>query len=198
VVLDKARELAPSFPQNLIRIQGIGDAMVYRFTHGRRRIIAWHDTEADIVWVCASELRADDTYDDIIQLHERDELLPGTDDADRLAREGGLLLGRELIDAVPGWVRTTRDRTGQEQRFRLGGGVEIRMLCRRDDTIEEFWIAVPTLTADVLGLSPNARAMVAALVEREVGEDAIWEARYDWPTGSLHGWEVARLGLSET
>lgn len=194
-VLAKARELASSFPSNLVRIQGIRDDHVYRFTHGRWRAVVWRDTQSGVLWVCACELRGDDTYDEIIERHRRGELLPDEQDDVRLAEEAALLLGRELVAAVPRWVRGARDQAGAEQRFSLSTGAELRMLVQRDGDIEALWLAMPTLVADVPGLSPNARAIVVALAERELGDDAAWETRHDWPTGALRHWEVARLGI---
>lgn len=195
-VFAKARDMAGSFPKNLIRIQGIRDEMVFRFTHGRYRGVAWRDDATDVVWVCACELRDDDTYDEIIELHERGNLLPTDADSERLGKEAALMLGRELIAGVPEWVRGARDEPGRERRCQLSNGVEIRLICRPGDGVEELWLAMPTLQADVPGLSPNARAMLAALVEQELG-DSVWELRYDWPAGALHSWEVARLGIGE-
>jgi len=197
-MFDKARTLASTYPQNLVRIQGITDALVYRFTHGRWRVVTWHDTEMQVIWICACELRSDDTYDDVLALHARGELLPDDADEARLSEEAALRLGRELMSAIPSWIRSAREHDGAEQRFTLSNGAQVRLLIRRSHGLEELWLAMPTLTAGVPGLSPNTRALIAALAERELDNDAVWETRHDWPTGSLLRWEVARLGVSAT
>lgn len=197
-ICEKARSLASAYPQNLVRIQGITDALVYRFTHGRWRVIAWQDEASNVLWVCACELRSDDTYDDVLAWHARGELLPADADEARISEEATLRLGRELASAVPSWIRSAREHDGTEQRFALSNGAEVRLLLRSTDGLEELWLAMPTLTAGAPGLAPNTRALIAALAERELDSDAVWESRHDWPTGSLLRWEVARLGVSAT
>src|SRR6266487_1321872 len=92
-VLKKAADLAPAHPDNQIRIQAIEDTMVYRFTHGRHRVLTWLDADSNIVWLCGADLRRENEgYDRFIGRHERDELLPGENDLVRLEDEAILLL----------------------------------------------------------------------------------------------------------
>jgi hypothetical protein len=79
----------------------------------------------------------------------------------------------------------------------LASGAQVRVIVRADDGLEELWLAMPTVTAGVPGQSPNAGAFIVMLAREELGEASIWEDRYDWPTGPLLRWEIARLGITE-
>ena len=53
-------------------------------------MVTWQDTSTHVIWVCACELRSDDTYDDVLALHASDELLPDDDDHLRFSQEAAL------------------------------------------------------------------------------------------------------------
>lgn len=194
-MFDKAHALAAAYPQNLVRIQGITDALVYRFTHGRRRVVTWHDTEKQVIWICACELRSDDTYDDVLTLHTSGELLPDDADHERFGQESALRVVRELVESVPEWIRAARSNRGIEQRIVMHDGAQVRMIVQDDGDLQELWIAMPTCEAAVPGLHPNVRAALVAIAVQSFAEPSAWEVRYDWPTGPLLRWEVARLGM---
>jgi hypothetical protein len=56
---------------------------------------------------------------------------------------------------------------------------------------------MPTLTAGPGGLDPRMRGLILALIQNELGEEAAWSDRHDWPTGRLENHEVAHLGIVE-
>jgi len=60
--------------------------------------------------------------------------------------------------------------------------------------MEEIWIAVSTRDVNGRGVNARLRDTIFAVFDRAVG-DAEWDFTADWPTGPLHWFEVARLGL---
>jgi hypothetical protein len=196
-VLEKARALAAAHPENQVRIQGIGDAMVYRFTHGRLRALTWLDPETEILWVCGVDMRRENEgYDLFISRHRDGALLPGEGDVRRLEDEAILELVRAIRDGAPHWVEEARARPDVEVQFTLPGGASIRMYYTRSEGVEALWAAIPTLLAAELGLPDRARALVVASISEVLGgtPDDL-EQRYDWPTGSLQNFEVAFFWL---
>lgn len=193
-VLRKAAELAPAHPENQIRIQAIGDTMVYRFTHGRNRVLTWLEHDTNIVWVCGADLRReDDGYDAFLALHDRGELLPGEADTRRLEDEAILELGHTIRDGASAWVEDARQHPGTERRFILPGGATVRLFFAPGEGTSGLWAAIPTLLANELGLPGKVRGLaVAAITETLGGTDIEFEQRHDWPTGrSLQNFEVA-------
>lgn len=196
-IVRKVRELAASYPANLVRIQEIRDTMVYRFTHGRMRVATWLD-DAGTIWICAADERDEDTYEFIVDLHTAGELLPGDRDALRLEVEAAARFVSEVRERVPKWVDEARGDPGQEHTFVFEGGNAIRLFVREGDLIE-IWVALPKLTAGAGGLDPRMRGLVlAAIQERFDDSEAEWSARHDWPTGELLHHEVAHLGIVST
>jgi hypothetical protein len=193
-IIRKACELVHSFPANTIRINAIRDEMVYRFTHGRHRVVAWLEHERGILWICAVDERDDDTYDRFVDLHDHGELLPGEDDARREQVEAATQFVRAVQRSLPSWIAGARADAGKEHRHDLSPGCQIRIFVQPGEP-EEIWIALPTLTAPGGGLTPRMRGLVVAIAQDAV-EDAEWEERYDWPTGQLPGYEVVYLGVT--
>jgi hypothetical protein len=194
-ILVKARSLAPSYPSNLIRIQEIRDTLVYRYTHGRQRVVVWLDRDRSILWVCAADERDGETYDSFVDLHEHGELLPSYDDELRLAAEAATRFADSIADELPVFLAEARASQNTELVRPLRSGGEIRMLVSTTLGVEELWVALPTLQAPG-GLTPRMRALALVVLERELN-DAVWEQRYDWPTGQLADYEIAHLGLSK-
>ena len=196
-ILAKARELAQSYPQAQDRIWSIEDVAVYRFTHGRYRVVTWLDDDTNIVWVCAADLRDDATYEYFRRLHERGELLPGEEgeeDAERRERERAYQFDAAVRAGVSEWLRDARTHSGEVRPFVLPGGAEILLYIAGNQGSEEIWLAMPKANAPepVIGLLPRQRTYIVTAIEHEVGEfDA--EQRRDWPLGPLHYYELAYL-----
>ena len=195
-VLKKGRELATSYPQGQVRVASIDDATVFRFTHGRNRALTWYDESANVIWVCAVDLREDDTYDEFLRLHERNQLLASEADYRRREVESAYTLVRAIRAGAPQWLHDACTHPAEERRHRLPGGAEILLYIIGKSGVEEIWLAMPTLTAPppTVGLAPRTRALIAAQLELAIGESE-WEQRYDWPTARLQHYEVAYLGL---
>lgn len=188
----KARDLAPSFPAGQKRILEIDNAFVFRFTHGRTRVLTWLDEKRQVMWLCAADLRrANDDYDVFVDLHRRGELLPGESDVRRLDDERLLELAYWIRQEVPTWVVHAQSNPEAEHPFQLPGGACIYVFAR---DVGELWVAMPTLLAEDLGIPDQLRSLIVALVTHTLGgADATeWEARGDWPTGrALRNYELA-------
>lgn len=193
-VLRKAAGLAPAHPRNQVRILEIDDPLVFRFTHGRDRVITWLDEHADILWICGCDLRREDTaYDRYLDLHRRGELLPAEEDGQRLEDEALLQLAATIREEVPRWVAQARVEADSEHRFELPGGAPVLVFVR-SGTTEEIWIALPTMLAEDIGLPATVRGLVVATVTETLGGPATAECeeRSDWPTNRpLRNYEVA-------
>lgn len=193
-VLRKAKDLAAAHPRNQVRILEIDETLVFRFTHGRDRVITWLDEPTDILWICGCDLRREDAaYGRYLDLHRRRELLPGEADAERLEDEALLQLAATIREEVPRWVAQARADPGREHRFELPGGAPVVMFVRGGAT-EEVWIALPTLLAEDIGLPATVRGLVVACVTEVLGGPgtAECEERSDWPTNRpLRNYEVA-------
>jgi len=197
-VLEKASELASAHPANQVRIQAIEDTMVYRFTHGRHRVLTWLDQETNIVWICGVDLRREDEgYDSAVALHASRGLLPGQADRRRLEDEAIFELGSAIREHAPEWVADTRANPNTERQFVLPGGATIRLYYEPGDEVHALWTAFPTLRAEELGLPATVRALAMAAVSEALGgANTEFEQRYDWPTGQpLQNFEVAFFWL---
>jgi hypothetical protein len=196
-ILAKARELADSYPQAQERILSIKDAPIYRFTHGRYRVATWLDDIPNIVWVCAADLRDDDTYEYFRRLHERGHLLPGEEgeqDAERRERERAYQFDAAVRSGVRDWVHDARAHPKAARTFVLPGGAEILIYVNGNHGSEEIWVAMPKANAPapVIGLLPRQRTHILAAIEEEVDEFD-FEERRDWPLGPLPHYELAYL-----
>lgn len=197
-VLRKARSLGPAFPENQVRIVEIEDTLVYRFTHGRMRVLTWRSPETGVIWVCAADLRRENEgYDEFIQLHRQGLLLPSAEDDRRLRQEAGLALARQIAADAGSWLAHARKYPGQECRFALIGGAEVVLMVEAGE-FEAVWLAVPTLLAAKLGLPPKIRTLIVAAIEQALGVEAEYEERHDWPTGRLRNYELVHLWLRQT
>jgi hypothetical protein len=193
-ILRKARDLAPAFPDNCVRIQEIRGTMVYRFTHGRYRVAAWLEQERGVLWICAADERDEDTYDRFVDLYDHGELLPTEDDALREEVEAAARFVDAVGTEVPRALTRARGKAGEPQSLTLPGGGEVRLLVNAGSEVEEVWVAMPTLNAP-RGLTPRMRALVLATLQNEL-PGGVWEQRYDWPTGRLTDHEVVHMGLA--
>lgn len=193
-VLRKAADLAPAHPRNQVRILEIDEPPVFRFTHGRDRVITWLDEEADVLWICGCDLRRENAaYDRYLDLHRRNELLPSEEDGRRLEDEALLNLAATIRDEVPRWVEQARVGAGSEHRFELPGGAPV-LIFVRSGTTEEIWVALPTMLAEDIGLAATVRGLIVATVTEALGGSARAECeeRSDWPTNRpLRNYEVA-------
>jgi hypothetical protein len=196
-VIEKARGLAPSYPENQVRIQAIEDTMVFRFTHGRTRVLTWLEEEVDIVWLLAADMRRENEgYDLFVGAHARGELLPGEADARRLEDEAILDLAHAIRDGAPEWVEQARLHPNEERRFLLPGGAAVRLFYSPGDGVDTVWAAIPTLLANELGLPDRVRGLVVAAITEALGGAGVdFEQRHDWPTGPLQNFEVAYFWL---
>jgi hypothetical protein len=195
-LMRKANDLAVDYPENQIRIQEIDDTLVYRFTHGRLRVLTWRDASG-IIWLCGAAIRRQDAgYDQFIALHRRGELLASAEDERRLDDERLLAFANEIRRSVPTWLAEARTRTNEECRFQLPGGIEILLFVEPGET-EAIWLALPTLLAEELGLHEAFRALIIATITAELGGAMTdYESRSDWPTGrSLRNYEMAYFWL---
>ena len=191
-VLRRARELAPSFPAGLARIQGIDDARVFRFAQGRARVATWLDEPTGTLWVCGVDEGDDAAADGFAELHARGELLPGDDDVRREQVEAAARLVVAIREGVPRWLDEARVRPNHDVLRALPGGPALRVLFRPGD-VEEYWVAMPVLGTP-RGLSPRLRAVVVARVQQHLG-GVECEQRSGWPTGELTHHEVASFGV---
>ena len=191
-VMRKARELTPSYPANLVRIQDIDDTQVFRFSHGHDRVATWLDEYTGVVWVCAVDERDEETHDHFCALHAAEELLPGEDDALREQVEATARFVGAIREGVPRWLDEARAYPKRDIMRTLPGGPTLRFFFRAGD-VEEFWMAMPTLGGPG-GLTPRMRAVVVAAVQQHLG-DVEWEQRYDWPTGDLPDHEIVFLRM---
>ena len=166
--------------------------MVYRFTHGRQRVLTWLDADSNVVWLCGADLRRENEgYDLFIGRHERDELLPGENDLVRLEDEAILLLAHAIRDGAPEWVEDVRAHPRTERRFVLPGGATLRLYFAPGDGADAVWAAIPTLLANELGIPDRMRGLAVAAIRAGVD----FEQRYEWPTGPLRNFEVAYFWL---
>jgi hypothetical protein len=144
------------------------------------------------MWLCAADLRReDDDYDTFLELHRRDELLPGPDDAKRLEDEALLELASWIRETVPDWVSSAHADQRKELRFRIPGGACAFIFAKGAG---ELWLALPTLLAEELGMADPIRGLIVATVTNALGgaEVTAWETRSDWPTGRrLRNYELA-------
>jgi hypothetical protein len=188
----KAHDLAPVFPANQIRILELGGAFVFRFTHGRTRVLTWLDEQRQIMWLVGADLRREDEdYDRYLDLDRRDELLPGAEDETRLEGEELLQLAHWIQGHVPDWVAQAQAQPTSEHPLVLPGGAQVIIFASADD---EVWVALPTLLAAELGIADPVRSLIVATVTQALGGAAAteWEPRHDWPTGrDLRSYEIA-------
>jgi hypothetical protein len=199
-ILEKAASFAPAYPQNVVRFQAIPETLVFRFTHGRARVLTWLDRQPHVLWVLAVDDRNSDTYELFEDLHRQGDLLPNDDDRDQHEQERALRLVRAINTEVPRWVSDARNHSGEERAYELlPGGPAGIMLVRKEAGVEEVWCALPTLRAPVLGLPPKARELILAVLTEELGGvDTPWEQRFDWPSRELRDYDVAYFWLAAT
>jgi hypothetical protein len=193
-VMRKANDLAAAYPANQIRILEIADPFVFRFTHGRDRVITWLDQETNIMWLCGADLRrADADYDRYVDLHGRQELLPAEEDGLRLENEVLLQLAFSIRQDAPQWLADARQAAGTECSFELPGGAPVLVFVRPGAS-EEVWVALPTMLAEELGIPDTVRGLIVATITELLGGPALTdcEQRSDWPTGrALRNYELA-------
>jgi hypothetical protein len=193
-VMRKANDLAPAYPANQIRILEIADPFVFRFTHGRDRVITWLDEDRNIMWLCGSDLRrADDDYDRYVEMYGRSELLPAEEDDLRLEDETLLQLAFTIRGEAPRWLAEARQGAGTECSFELPGGAPVLVFVRPGAS-EEVWVALPTMLAEELGIADTVRGLIVATITELLGGPALTdcEQRSDWPTGrALRNYELA-------
>jgi hypothetical protein len=196
-MLDKARGLASSYPQNLINIRDITDTQVYRYTWGRFRVCTWLDRDLDVLWVLSADLRTGDTYDEWIELHATGVLLPLAEDYRRWQLESDLRMGKEILQTVPGWLEDVRANPNSERKQKLTNGAEVFLFSRTINGTEEIWVAMPqsTVQPPVVSLTPQLRRLIVAVM-LGAAPGSIWEEdRHDFPSRKLRDYETACLGL---
>lgn len=200
--LDETRRLAPTSPVGQKRIESIDHPLVYRLRVSRWRGATWVDEREDeeIVWLLAIAEREEGSSDDAFEvfraLHDDDALLPGDDDRLRDRAEAAIRFSEAVKEDAPTCIIEARRQAGQELTWALGDRVDVVVLVRRSDGLEEVWVAVPDKDRRGDALSFKQRDVVFAAFLIALG-DADWEQRYDWPTRALARHEIARLYLRE-
>ena len=76
----------------------------------------------------------------------------------------------------------------------LDGWLPSRVLVIDGGGVEEIWCAISVRASDGTFIRPELRDVLFASLEAHVSP-AVFEARDDWPTGTIAWYESVRLGL---
>jgi hypothetical protein len=192
------RRLAPTSPSGQKRILSIDQPLIYRIRVSTHRGATWVDDPSAIVWLCAARRRSQgsekDAYTWFAELHANGRLLCTDDDRLRDRAEAAIRLQRRLTTTLLALVDAALHDAGTEQRADLDGLLPCRVLVLEGDDVQEIWCALGTRTIDGSFIRDSLRDLLFAALERHVSP-AIFEARTDWPSGSITWAEVVRFGL---
>ena len=199
-VLMKARELASNHPANQKHLESIRDVQVFRFTHGRLRVVTWLESSSGVLWICACGIRAEgqhnDIYEHVRRLHQAGALLPTDDDRRRDHSEDATRLLRRLRDQARSCLADAERFPGEERNYRLDERIEITLYVDQPGEFDEIWLSISLRTEGGTFLGDRLKQMVFAVFE-EAARETEWEERRDWPPRELEWWEIARLGVRE-
>jgi hypothetical protein len=197
-LLAEARRVAPHPETHQDRVLAIQSPRVYKIRHSRWRGATWLDRTPDLFWLLAAGIREEgsgtDPYVHFEKLADAGHLLPTDDDGRRFRAEWATRLADALEAGLVQGLAAARAAGGTDHRFVIEG-IHFRLHVVHSDDMEEIWIAIRTVDEDGQGVKPQIRDLAFALLEKQVG-DSDWEHRPEWPTGTLHGCEVAKLGVA--
>jgi len=180
------------------RVLSIDHPLIYRIRHSDQRGATWLDEDHGILWLLAVEKREagsdDDAYEYFATLHRSGRLLPTKDDYLRDRVETADRMRRTVRSDLESVLMETRRSPGLAFEASLASMVPIRILTRRGGGLEEIWVAVATRDPDGRGVPPRLRDYIFATLE-DLTRPAEWDWRSDWPTDTLHWFEIARLGI---
>jgi hypothetical protein len=129
-----------------------------------------------------------------VALHEAGELLPNDDDRLRdVFERDARVLTAALAEAPPALLAAAAG-PDSDVLIRFGELVDARVLVSAAG--DEVWVAIATRAADGAFVADGLRELLFAILFEAAGAEAS-EPRFDWPSGSLEWFEVARLGLRE-
>lgn len=194
----ETRRLAPLSPEGQKRVLAIDDRLVYRVQFSDRRGATWVDEENQIVWLLGAgdrrEGSAEDAYVYFEELHRAGRLMPTPKDYMRDRVEGAARIITRIAEEAQEFLGQARVRPGTELAVVLVESVEARLYVELTEGLQEIWLAVSTRDRQGCGVNLRLRDLIFVSFEQAAG-GAEWEPRADWPTGELHWFEVARLGL---
>ena len=197
-LMAETRRVAPRSPEGQKRILAIGDRLVYRVQFSDRRGATWVDEENQIVWLLGAggrhEGSPEDAYVNFEELHRAGRLMPAPEDYLRDRVEGAARILNRLAGEANEFLREARAQSGIELFVVLVESVEARLYVELTEGLEEIWLAVSTRDRQGRGVNFRLRDAIFVSFEHAAGR-AEWEPRADWPTGELHWFEVARLGV---
>ena len=195
--LEELRRIAPTSPTGQKRILSISHPVVYRLRVSGERGATWLD-DNEVVWLCAVRRREDGSDDDAFewfaQLHAAERLLPSDDDHLRDRAEEVLRLQRRLTSELFELTDRALAHSGTECVAHLDGWLPSRVLVIDGGGVEEIWCAISVRASDGTFIRPELRDVLFASLEAHVSP-AVFEARDDWPTGTIAWYESVRLGL---
>ncbi len=198
-LIEEARRVVPAAPRGQKRILAIDHPLVYRLRHGRWRGATWLEEEAARFWLLAGAQRAagsrDDAYEVFAALHDAGRLLPDDDDRHRDALEQNARLRAAALAAIPAALGDAAARREQDVAIRVADRVDLRLFVSAAG--DEVWVAIATRAADGGSVDEPVRDVLFRIAF-DAAEAETSEPRFDWPTGPLEWFEVARLGLRES
>jgi hypothetical protein len=197
-LMDEARRVAPAAPQGQKRILAIDHPLVYRLRHGRWRGATWLEEDAARVWLLAGARREagsrDDAYEVFVALHGAGQLLPDDEGRRRDTLERNARLRAAALLSIPAMVADAFARREEDVEIRLADRVDMRLFVSAAG--DEVWVAIATRGADGGSIDEAVRDVLFRIAFESAGAE-ISEPRFDWPSGRLEWFEVARLGLRE-
>jgi hypothetical protein len=195
--LQELGRIAPTSPTGQKRILSIAHPVVYRLRVSTERGATWLEGD-EVLWLCAVRRREDGSDDDAFewfaQLHASGRLLPSDDDHLRDQAEEVLRLHRRLSSELLELTDRALATSGTECAADLDGWLPTRILVIRGVGVEEVWCAISVRASDGTFIRPELRDVLFASLEAHVAP-AVFEARDDWPSGTLAWYEAVRLGL---
>jgi hypothetical protein len=195
--INKAYNLAKSFPQNQEPVEALRELEVFKFPLGAYRAATWLDPATNVVWLLGYGLRrGGEAYSRFEALHQAGELLPGRRDELRDAAEAEIRFLRAAAVEIPDLIERAGSTPGQEVAGLLGGWHEVGVYLDDSGDMLELWVAVSTMQRGGNRIADELVLAVFVMFEQAVGaqlSDEVTDPN-SWPGARSLAWfEVARL-----
>ena len=195
--MDELRRTMADSPKGQKRILVIKSPHVFRLRVSDERGATWVDKSCEVVWLCAVQRREDGSEDDAFsyfeELHTREQLLPGSDDALRMKLETVLFQHKLNRDALFALVDYALAHPREEITMNLSNEIPCRVIVLEANGMQELWCGLSVKAENGQYIDTRRRDLLIAELERHLAP-AEAEGRDDWATGEPVEWfEAVRL-----